>query len=116
MLQALTALLVVFAITLLMSKSNIFACKREFVQKRYDASKVNNEIPCWIHRIWHAIWLCSMCSGFWVAVPVSFFTWSGFSIIPGIFVLFGGNWLLHCLESCLFGIGKILEKMLDEEE
>ena len=33
---------VVFALTLLITKSKIFAGKREFVERRYEASKVGN--------------------------------------------------------------------------
>lgn len=116
MLQALAALLVVFAITLLVTKSKIFACKREFVQNRYEAAKAGGQKPGYVHTWWAAMFACPMCLGFWVAIPVSFFTWSGFAIIPGIFVLFSGNWLLHCLESFLFGIGNFFEELFDSEK
>lgn len=102
---------VVFGITLILTKSKILAGKREFVDKRYQADKIDGE-PSWIHRWWHAMWHCPMCSGFWAAVLVNLF-W-GPSLIYGTLFVFGFNWLLHCLENVLFGAGEMFES--DEKE
>lgn len=48
--------LAVFALTLLVTKSKILAGKREFVEERYESSKVGEQQPGWIHRCWHAVW------------------------------------------------------------
>ncbi len=105
---------VVFALTLILTKSKVLAGKREFVELRYEAAKVNNQDPGWIHRWWHAIFTCPMCCGFWVAIPVSIFLPYKF-IIVDVLVVFGVNWLLHCLENLLFFGGEIA-KQLDESE
>lgn len=47
--------LIVFAITLIATKSKVVGGKREFVEKRYEASKVGREKPGWVHTWWHAI-------------------------------------------------------------
>lgn len=103
--------LVVFALTLLITKSKIFAGKREFVESRYETTK-DIKPPSWLHRWWHALWTCPMCSGFWFAIPVCFFVpYSG--LIVDVLAVFGINWLLHCIESSAFFIGQLAEN-LDE--
>ena len=96
--------LIVFAITLIITKSRVLACKRKFVEEWYEAAKINGD-PGWIHRIWHAIWTCPMCSGFWIAIPVCFL-WGASGFVANIFICFGLNWLLHCLESVLFELSE----------
>lgn len=105
---------VVFAITLILTKSKVLAGKREFVELRYESAKVNDQEPGRIHRWWRAIWTCPMCCGFWVAIPVSILLPYKF-IVADILVVFGVNWLLHCLENLLFFSGEVA-KQLDESE
>ena len=98
--------LVVFAITLTITKSKIKACKRNFVEERFKSSID----PCFFHEIWNAIWVCSMCSGFWFALVTSL--WFADSIAMIIIITFTGfslNWLLHCLENYLFWTAKSYE-------
>lgn len=105
---------VTFSITLLITKSKILAGKREFVEKRYQASKVNGQKPHFIHVWWHALWTCPMCSGFWVALCVApFFTTSEVGFFAIVIISFGINWLLHCLEDLLFHAGKVFTKILE---
>ena len=108
---------VVFALTLILTKSKVLAGKREFVEQRYDAAKVENQQPGWIHKVWHAIWTCSMCSGFWVAIPICFF-YPAYGLFVDVLVVFGVNWLVHCLENLLFFSGKLAEDVsgIDVEE
>jgi len=98
--------LVVFAITLTITKSNLFACKREFVTKRYEASFVNGT-PLFVHKAWWKFWTCPMCSGMWVAAFVCLFC-SSYGYIPSVLSSFAINWLWHCVENILFNLGKLL--------
>jgi hypothetical protein len=103
--------LIVFGITLLITKSRLFACKREYVDKRYKASKQNTGTPWWIrwiHRIWHAIWTCPMCSGAWWSLVVCAF-WGAHGYIADVIISFAINWLIHCGESFLFWLAKYFE-------
>jgi hypothetical protein len=109
----LAASLVVFAITLIITKSKILACKRKFVEERYKASFVNGGQPSWIHTWFHAMATCSMCSGFWIAIPVMLF-FREFNYFFDILIVFGLNWLWHCLESALFNFGKFFEISLED--
>ena len=108
---------VVFAITLIITKSKIMAGKREFVEQRYDAAKVGNQRPGWVHKLWHAIITCPMCSGFWIAIPVCFFC-PAYGLFIDVLVVLGVNWLVHCLENLLFFSGKLAEDVdsVDFEE
>jgi len=107
----------VFALTLILTKSKVLAGKREFVEQRYDAAKVGDQHPHWLHTWFRAIWTCPMCSGFWVAIPVCFF-YPAYGIFIDVMVVFGANWLVHCLENLLFFSGKIAEDVahVDIEE
>lgn len=101
--------LVVFSITLVLTKSKILACKRKFVENRYQDSKRNKHLS-FTHRWWRAVWTCPMCSGFSVAVIVCYFTSDGWFIyILDVATAFGLNWLLHCIENALFQCGKYFE-------
>lgn len=102
--------LVVFALSLLLTKSKIFAGKREFVEQRYEAVKTTGDRPGWIHRIWHAWWTCPMCSGFWIAIPVCVIYPIEF-IVVDVLVVFALNWLLHCIENVLFFSGEVAEQL-----
>ena len=107
--------LAVFGITLIVTKSKILACKREFVQKRYASAWVGNQRPSFLHTLWHAWWTCPMCLGFWVALVIA--PWSPIIFYPlDVLALFSANWLLHCVETFLFEIGNFLEKLVDKEE
>ncbi len=106
--------LVVFSLTLLFTKSKVFGGKREFVEQRYEAAKVGDQQPGWVHKIWHAWWTCPMCSGFWMALPVCF-VYPVYGFFLDVFVVFGINWLLHCLENCLFFHGQTAE-LLDTQQ
>jgi len=110
--------LIVFAITLIITKSNVLACKREFVEKRYKAAQVANGHPSFLQK-WHwKMWTCPMCSGFWISIVVSFFysalEWSILGYIAQVLIVFGLNWLWHCLENVLFYTGEIISKILEE--
>jgi len=108
--QLIMNILVVFALTLVLTKSKILAGKREFVEQRYEASKIGGQTPGWIHRIWHACWTCPMCSGFWMTIPVCFF-YPAYGFFTDVLVVFGANWLVHCLEELLFFAGKFAESI-----
>lgn len=103
---------VVFAITLIITKSKVLAGKREFVERRYEASKVGDQHPGWVHRWWHALITCPMCSGFWVAIPICFF-YPAFGLFIDVMVVFGANWIVHCIENWLFFGGKFAEDASD---
>lgn len=106
--------LAVFAITLIVTKSKIMACKREFVEKRYEAAFVGDQRPGWLHIWWHAMWTCPMCLGFWIALVIA--PWGHVAWYPiDALALFGGNWLLHCAEAIMFEAGKFFENMVDTE-
>ncbi len=90
--------LIVFAITLTVNKSNLFGGKREFVEKRYQSSKVNDQQPSFIHKIWHAWWTCPMCFGFWVSLIVAHY-FVAYGYIWDVLIMYALNWLIHCLES-----------------
>lgn len=97
--------IIVFAITLILTKSKILAQKREFIQNRYKSAKVDNMRPGFIHSWWHAMFTCPMCSGFWISIVVAnYMPVNG--LIADTLVLFGLNWLWHCLENFLYQIGK----------
>lgn len=98
---------VVFAITLTITKSKIFACKREFIEKRYQQAKINKNLT-FVHTWWRAVATCAMCSGFYFSILVSLYNPVCGLIIDTLFA-YGMNWLLHCLESVLFNAGKKLE-------
>lgn len=102
--------LVVFTLTLLVTKSKLFACKRDFVVKRFEES-VN---PTFIHYVWHAIWTCPMCSGFWFAFIVClFFPCCGW--IFDVLIISGINWIIHCLESLLFETAYFFKKINESD-
>jgi len=106
--------LVVFSITLIVTKSKILGCKREFVEKRYESAKVGHQKPSKLHIFWHAMWTCPMCLGFWVSAIVSF-VFPLCNWFVQCLVLFGLNWLWHCLENMLFSVGEFLESQEGEE-
>lgn len=103
---------IVFALTLILTKAKVLAGKRDFVEQRYDAAKVGTQKPGWFHRFWHALWTCPMCSGFWVAIPVCFFC-PAYGIFIDVMVVFGANWLVHCLENLLFFTGETIQGLSD---
>ena len=112
--------LIVFACTLLVTKSKLFACKREYVEKRYQASKLNEGTPwllMWVHKIWHAIFTCPMCSGAWWSFVVCSI-WSVHGYAADIAISFGLNWLIHLVENLLFVMGEYfdIEHLLDSEK
>lgn len=111
----LIGILAVFAITLIVTKSKIMACKRKFVEQRYLASFVGEQTPSFLHTVWHAYWVCSMCSGFWTSLIIA--PWchvSGYFL--DVLALFSANWLLHCLEATLFEIGDFFKKKVDTDD
>lgn len=105
-------ILTVFALTLILTKSKVLAGKREFVELRYEASKVGDQRPGWVHKWWHAIMTCPMCSGFWIAIPVCLI-YPAYGLFIDVLVVFGVNWLIHCLENFLFFSGKLAENASD---
>jgi len=92
---------VVFAITLTLTKADILACKRSFVEERYDYVIQNNQKPCFLHTLWYKIFTCPMCCGFWVALFSSFFIFPEHFMISTLSA-YGLNWLLHCGEEALY--------------
>lgn len=109
----LSASLVVFSLTLIITKSKIMSGKRQFVQKRYELSKVGNMKPSFIHYVWHAIWTCSMCSGFWMSSIICLF-FETYGYVFDVLIVFGLNWLIHCTENFLYHIGNFFEKKVDK--
>lgn len=108
--------LITFSLTILITKSKILAGKREFVEKRYQAAKVDGQKPSMVHSVWRAIWNCPMCCGWWIALISSIFL--GFDFLA-VICAFGINWLLQCLEDFLFQLSKLCEKIfksLDNHE
>jgi len=101
---------IVFSLVLLLTRSRLLACQREFVIKQYQFAKSSNQLNWW-HKIWHALWTCPMCSGFWFSLFVTLFWGNGF--IGNTLALFGINWLLHCLEDALFNAGQYFEKRVE---
>lgn len=99
---------IVFGITLVLTKSKIMAWKREFVEKRYQASKVNGQTPNFIHTWWKALWTCPMCSGFWFAIPACW-AYPFINLFVDVLIVFSINWIIHCIENVLFYAGEILK-------
>ncbi len=56
MIELVVASLIVFAITLTMTKASIFETKREFVRQRYEASFIAEERPNFIHTWFYKMW------------------------------------------------------------
>ena len=92
---------IVFSITLILTKSKILAGKREFVEQRFQASKVANQKPGFVHSVWHAIFTCPMCSGFWIALILCWI-YPKYGLFRDVMIIFGLNWIFHCVESFLF--------------
>ena len=106
--------LIVFAITLTITKSKLLECHRKFVKERYEFSK-NIKKPCFLHTWWSAIWNCAMCSGFWISLLTAFFLYSTVSkIMIGTFCAYAINWILHCCENALFWFGKYFENKVNK--
>lgn len=103
MINLVAASLVVFAITLTVNKSKLFAGKREFVTKRFKSSFVDNMRPTFIHKIWNAWWSCPMCLGFWVSLIIAP-SFTCFGYVFDVLIIYGLNWLIHCLENYLVQI------------
>ena len=104
--------LVVFAITLIVNKSQILANKREFVKTYYESSTLN-EIPSFLHTFWYKMWTCSMCLGFWVSLGLCYHYREDW--ISSTLIVFGANWLIHCVENYLFQTGYRTEKLVNKE-
>lgn len=120
-----------YALSLIWTKSKILGGKREFVEKEYQVAKQNAKREkrgvSFIHRWWRALWTCAMCCGFWMAmvtwvlpVPcpwpsVPWWLWTPACVL----VVFGLNWLIHCVEDFLFSIARLailIEKILKNGE
>jgi len=106
MINILAGSLVVFAITLTVNKSNLLAGKRDFVQKRYEISKLDGQKPSLIHSVWHAWWTCPMCFGFWMSLIIACY-FSAYGYIWDVLLIYGMNWLIHCAENYLVETVKI---------
>lgn len=95
--------LFVFGITLIINKSILFECKREFIEKRYKLA-VSQGSRSFLHWLWYKLWFCSMCLGFWVSLIGILFLKVECGFISHIFIVFGAfgiNWILHCIETYL---------------
>ena len=102
--------LIVFSVTLILTKARILACKRQYVEKRYAASKVGGNKPSFIHTWFYKMWTCPMCSGFWVACAVCLH-WHCYGWMADVLIAFGLNWLLHCFEDILVNLSLILKEL-----
>lgn len=109
--------LFVFAVTLIVNKSEITANKREFVRKRYQISVESGEAGPWtmfVHKWWHAMWVCPMCLGMWVALASSYW-FAAYGMFLDTCIVFGLNWLIHCIEDALVSYSKSITFMLAED-
>ena len=106
--------LIVFAITLTITKADILRSKREFVTKRYEASKLNGR-PSFIHTWFYKMFVCPMCVGFPTSLIASicFLTQFQYKYIGEVLIVYGLNWLWHCLEDALFYIGRLAKNKLE---
>ena len=100
--------LAVAGIVLILTKSEVLACKREYVKKRYEAAHVAGQ-PNFLHKWWHALWTCPMCSGFWMAIFVCLINPIN-SLGLDVLAVFFLNWILHCAEDWLYSAGKNFAK------
>lgn len=93
----------VFAITLIITKSVMMEAKRKFVTDHFNQAKAADQkgLSYIIHHWWYSMHTCPMCLGFWIAMIVGLFDTGSF--ITLWFTVFGLNWLLHCIESFLLG-------------
>jgi len=96
--------LVVFGITLAVTKAKLFECTREFIEKRYQNAKETGGVGR-LHWFWHAMWTCPMCLGFWVAIGTCCVN-PAVNIWIDSLACFGLNWLLHCVETYLHYVGE----------
>ena len=107
--------LVVFGITLTITKSSIMHKTREFVKERYLASQVFSR-PSFFHTWWYKMWNCPMCVGFWISLIICWVfppmpdIWG---YIGSVIAVFGMNWIWHCIENVLFTAGKYFEGKLN---
>jgi len=101
-----TLSLVVLAITMTVTKSKLFACKREFVRKRYKAAKVDG--ASFVHYFWHAMWTCPLCFGFWVSLAVCFWFRDHllFGYLPSVLAVYALNWVMNVIEDTVAKVGK----------
>lgn len=106
--------IMVFSITLIITKSKIMASKREFVELRYESAKVGGQKPNLIHSWWHAFMTCPMCSGFWISIIIHF-CFPIYGIVIDVLTCFAINWLIHCLENILFYSGELFKEILESE-
>lgn len=106
--------LVVFAITLIVTKAKVLECKRQFVKERYQASWVGDQKPGWLHWWWHAMWTCSMCLGAWVALVIAPWFYC-FGYVFDVLIFFSANWLIHCVEDFMFQTATFSKKFLNND-
>lgn len=102
---------VVAGIVLLITKSRLFACKRQFVTYRYKAAFVNGKKPSFVHRIFHAIMTCPMCSGAWLGMLVCYYL-PIYNYFVDLVLVFFINWVFHEVEDVLFNLSEKLKKDL----
>jgi hypothetical protein len=108
-------ILITFAITLIVNKSQVMASKREFVKQFYEASLLNGPPP-FLHTFWYKMWTCAMCFGFWVSLILSYMYREGWEgVISTTLIVFGMNWLLHCIENYFFQHGYHTEMLINKE-
>ena len=96
---------VVFSLTLILTKAKILTSKRKFIEERYKLT----EKPNIFHKWFHAMFVCPMCSGFWISLFIAFF-YPVYSLLVDTLVMFGCNWIIHCVEECLYGIAQFFEQ------
>ena len=108
-------ILITFAITLIVNKSQVMASKREFVKQYYEASLLNG-YPPFYHTFWYKMWTCTMCLGFWVSLVLSYHYRNGWDDVTfTTLVVFGMNWLLHCIENYYFQHSYHMEMVVNKE-
>lgn len=98
--------LVVAAIVLVLTKSRIWACKRQFVDHRYQNAKQVYGRVSFIHAWWHALNTCAMCSGFWISAIVAWYWPCEWGWTRETLAYFFLNWMMHCLESVLVSLDR----------
>ena len=108
--------LIVFAITLTITKADILRSKREFVTKRYEASKLNGR-PSFVHTWFYKLFSCPMCVGFWTSISIAcIYHNDRYGYLGSVLIVYGLNWLWHCLEDTLFYTGRLAKNKLENME
>lgn len=94
----------VFSVTLVITKSSLLECKRQFVEKKYKEIKnisiMNNysQFDNFINWWWYKMWTCPVCLGYYIALFISVLN-PNFNIFIDSIAIAGFNWLLYDLRT-----------------